>query len=250
MSKVFISGSIKINQLPKIVEKSLDKIINNDMEILVGDADGIDKMVQNYCKRVNYSNVTVYSIYSPPRYVASKFKTKCIVPKIESKKERELQKEKDEAMTLDSDYSFIIWDGKSKGSYSNIIRAIENSKKLKVFLIEIDDFLQQNKISISGIEQIFRKNNGYSAAEVVEYLKNHGEDFFLSTKIFNKTLLEHHIIKKEDGVYYPIPEYENLFLIDRFKGKSIGIRFTNSFITWVEKWIKTIKPPEEKSLFQ
>ena len=92
MSKVFISGSISIKKLPAAVEASLDNIFKEGMEILVGDADGIDTMVQNYCKRANYSKVTVYSIYPSPRYMVNGFNKKYIIPKSDSKKERELQK--------------------------------------------------------------------------------------------------------------------------------------------------------------
>lgn len=249
MSKVFISGSISMKSLPATVQTSLDNIFKGGLEILIGDADGIDTMVQNYCKRHNYTMVTVYSIYLTPRFIANGFNKKYIIPKSDSKKERELQREKDEAMTLDSDYSFVIWDGKSKGSFNNVIKAIENNKKIKLYLSEIDGYLHPNKISKNEIEFIFRKNNGYSAAEVVEYLKSEGEDYFKQTRAFYKTLVKHKIVKKEDGVYLPMPEYDNLFKIDKYRGKVTGIRFTNDFINWVEKWVKKIKPPEEQSLF-
>ncbi len=114
MNKVFISGSIAIKKIPTSIEKSINKIIETGMEILVGDAEGIDTMVQNYCKRLNYYNVTVYSIYASPRYMVSDFRKKYIIPRSDSKKERELQQEKDAAMTTASDYSLVIWDGKSK----------------------------------------------------------------------------------------------------------------------------------------
>jgi len=249
MNKVFISGSISIKSLPKSVEESLDKIIGSGMEVLVGDADGIDTMVQNYCKRANYNNVTVYSIYATPRYIASGFHSKLVIPKSDSKRERELQKEKDASMTMASEYSLVIWDGKSKGSYNNILRAIENNKKAKVYLSYENRFLQSDKITESEIDFIYRKNNGYSAAEVVEYLKNEGEDYFQQTKSFNKCLLDHKIIKKEDGVYLPMPDYKDYFFIEKYRGKIKGVRFTNEFINWVEKWVKQIKPPEEQSLF-
>lgn len=249
MNKVFISGSISIKKLPTAVKESLNNIFKEGMEILIGDADGIDTMVQNYCKRANYSKVTVYSIYSTPRFMVNGFNKKHIIPKSGSKKERELQKEKDEAMTLDSDYTFVIWDGKSKGSYNNIIRALDNDKKIKLYLSEKDSYLPSSKITKTEIEFIFRKNNGYSAAEVVEYLKSEGEDYFQQTRAFNKALIDHKIIKKEDGVYLPMPEYQNLFMIDKYRGKVTGIRFTNEFINWAEKWVKKIRPPEEQSLF-
>ena len=65
--KVFISGSISIKKLPKEVLKSIDKIISNHFEILVGDANGVDKLVQEYCLKKQYFDVTVYSIFDFPR---------------------------------------------------------------------------------------------------------------------------------------------------------------------------------------
>ena len=47
--KVFISGSLSIKVLPKETEETIDKIINKNAEILVGDAPGIDKLIQKYC---------------------------------------------------------------------------------------------------------------------------------------------------------------------------------------------------------
>ena len=37
-------------------------------------------------------------------------------------------------MTNDSEYSLVIWDGKSKGSYSNILRSLEQNKPVKVYM--------------------------------------------------------------------------------------------------------------------
>jgi hypothetical protein len=165
------------------------------------------------------------------------------------KKERERQKEKDSAMTLESDFSLVVWDGKSKGSYQNILRAIKNNKKVKVYSQSENRYLEASKVTIDDVEFIYRKNNGYTAKEVVEYLLNEGEDYFQQTRAFNKCLMEQHIIKKENGVYLPMPKYENLFLIDKYKGKTKGIKFNNDFINWVEKWVKEIKPPEELSIF-
>lgn len=219
------------------------------MEILLGDAEGIDTIVQNYCKSVGYLNITVYSIYSIPRYMVDGFQYKHIIPTTTSKKERERQAEKDAAMTSDSDFSLIIWDGKSKGSYNNILRAIEKNKKVKVYLDYESCFIEQEKTNKLEIEYIYRKNCGYSASEIVEYLISEGEDFFQQTRSLNKFLINNKIIKKEDGVYKPMPGHEHLFFIEKYRGKEKGIKFTDNFIDWVEKKIKEIKPPEQSNLF-
>lgn len=245
---VFISGSIAIKKLPNCVKASIDTICKGGLEILVGDANGIDSMVQDYCKKIGYNSVVVYSIYQSPRYKASGFKSKFVNVQSDSKKERERQKEKDAAMTLESDYSLVVWDGVSKGSYANINRALENDKKVKVYLKEVDSYLPQSKITKTEIDFIFRKNNGYTAAEVVEYLQGEGEEFFSNTRALNKCLLENKIIKKEDGIYLPCDDFKSLFMIDKYHGVVKGIKFTDDFISWIEDWIRKNRPPEELSL--
>ncbi len=203
-NRVFISGSISIKNLPQDVKNSIHKIVNNQMKILVGDANGIDSLVQNYCFSLGYFNLTIYSITSQPRFLASdKFNLKQIEVLGEIKKARERQQQKDKAMTKDSEYSFVIWDGKSKGSYANLIRAFEQNKKIKLYQ---DGFLKQSEINKKNIESIYRKNNGYTTFEVVKYLKNS----FHRTQDLNKYLLQNSIIKKDNNIYQPMSKYENL----------------------------------------
>jgi len=249
IKNVFISGSIAIKRLPDGVKDSIRKIIENRFEILVGDADGIDMMIQRYCNTLNYFDVTIYSIYAIPRFKIDGFKSKYIKVEGNLKKERERQQVKDEAMTLDSEYSLIIWDGKSKGSYRNILRAIEHGKKTKVYLSYENRFLDPDKVKSIEIEYIYRGNIGYTASEVVEYLKSEGQEFFKNTRSLNKHLVDNSIIKKEDGIYKSIPEYEQLFFVEKYRGKAKGIRFKNEFIDWIEDRLKQIKPPEEQNLF-
>ena len=93
-------------------------------------------------------------------------------------------------MSNDSDFSFVIWDGKSKGSFANILRAIDSNKFAKVYYIFEERFLEQTKINNNEIEFIYRTHNGYTASEVVEYLQNQGIEKFKKTQDLNKYLLK------------------------------------------------------------
>lgn len=249
-NKVFINGSISIKKLPQEVKNSIDKIVNQNFEIVVGDASGIDTLIQDYCLSLSYFNVTVYSISILPRYKASEnFKTKYIEVSNSIKKERERQQQKDKAMTMDSEFTFAIWDGKSKGTYDNILRGLENNKKIKVYLSKRDLFLEQNKITKDEIDFIYRENNGYTASEVVQHLKDEAEDFFQKTQDLNKYLLHELVIEKEDKTYKPTSKYKDLFIIDKYHGKIKGFKFKNEFISWIEKHIKEERKPQQASLF-
>jgi len=237
--KVFISGSISIKKLPNKVKESILKIIDKNLEILVGDANGIDSLIQDFCKEKQYFNVIVYTIEFLPRYKADeKFNVIKVNVSKDIKKDRQRQQEKDKQMTLDSNYSLVIWDGKSKGSYANIIRAIDNNQKTKVYLTEINDFLSQDKIKKEEIEYIYRKNNGYTATEVLNYLQNEIENIFKRTQDLNKFLLNKLIIKKENNIYLPTEQYQNLFIIEKYRGQIKGIKFKNEFIDWIENELK------------
>ncbi|HHD80010.1 MAG TPA: hypothetical protein ENK99_00125 [Campylobacterales bacterium] len=247
-TKVFISGSIAIKFLPMEVSILINKIIAQGFNILVGDADGVDLSVQRYCLSKEYFNVVIYHISEKPRNLATdKFKVRRVNVPDSLKKERERQMYKDKEMTIDSDFSLIIWDGKSKGSYANIIRALEQNKKVNVYSMQENKFLEPNKLNKLNIEYIFRENNGYSASEVVSYLQNNGTERFKRPQDLNKYLFKRAIIKKEGKIYSPMPGYSDLFIVKKYRGKKNGINFRNEFIDWIEK---DLKATEEAKLTQ
>ena len=255
MSKVFISGSISIKKLPILVRNSLDIIIQKNIQVLIGDADGVDLLIQEYLKQKSYFNTVIYSIYSSPRNLASKeFKTKYIEVSDRIKKERERQEYKDRKMTEDSDFSLIVWDGLSKGSFKNILRAIDMNKKSRVYLKELESYLPNEKITAPDIELIFHQNNGYSASETVNLLKKKNIDVFDRTQDLNKFLIDRKIILRDNNnSYKPHPELneqnvKNFFKLDSYRGRSKNIKFTNNFIDWLENEVRKQMQPEQQNL--
>lgn len=235
-NKVFISGSISVKNLDNQLIGSLNKILANNLEVLVGDAPGIDTLVQDFFSSSNYTNLTIYSIQHFPRYKANdKYKTIYIEVPNDIKKERDRQTYKDKAMSNDANYSLVVWDGKSKGSYANIIRALNLEKAVKVYYTLINGFLDQKDISIQNIDFIYRENNGYNASEVIAYLEEQGINNFKRTQDLNKYLLENNIITKEEKIYIPSDTYKNLFIFEKYRGKVSGLKFKNEFITWIEE---------------
>lgn len=164
-------------------------------------------------------------------------------------KERERQMLKDAKMTDDSDFSLVIWDGKSKGSYSNILRSLEQNKKLKVYLSSINNFLEERKITKNEIEFIFRESNGYSAKEIVDYFINEGKEYFKNTRQLNKYLLDNKILEKQNKTYTPLV-HEEMFIVEKYKGTVSGIKFNNIFIDWLEKRMSAYyREGQQESLF-
>ena len=133
--KVFIGGSIVIRDLDYAVKNELDKYMNGASEILIGDAYGIDSLVQRYLEEHDYNNVTVYASNGRARNNIGGWK----IEKIEVSSGifgRDFYTYKDIAMTNDCDIALMIWNGQSKGTLANIKRMLDCGKGVNVYLSE------------------------------------------------------------------------------------------------------------------
>lgn len=140
--KVFISGSSKTQNkdsvyyrknLPKPIQKKLKEYEKTGSTILVGDAPGIDRQIQDFLK--DYENVIVYSPGMEPRYKANS-KWNSNLTKNSSYKERtdEWLAEKDIRMTNDSTQGLaIILDNGSSATRNNINRLLDQNKNVEIF---------------------------------------------------------------------------------------------------------------------
>jgi hypothetical protein len=111
--KVFISGSISIKSLDEDELGALEQVIEGNRDILIGDAYGVDKAVQQILAVQNYQSVTVYFSGEKPRNNIGNWQTKQI-PNPENLTGRSRYQLKDKAMADDCDSAIIFWDGKAK----------------------------------------------------------------------------------------------------------------------------------------
>ena len=123
--KVFISGSYSIapycesGQLPERVLMEIDKHLDANDTIFVGDCAGTDALVQQYLESIHYRNVTVYvsGVQGQTRINAGKWEEKHFHPSAKSGFGFYL--EKDLQMAEDADAGLAIWDGtRAKGPIS------------------------------------------------------------------------------------------------------------------------------------
>lgn len=133
---VFISGSISIGKLPLLAIEKINAIIAKNYRILVGDAKGVDLLVQEYLLMRKYNNIIVYFTGENIRNNAGNWETSKIIADNDNKKGRERYVIKDKAMAKDADCGLMIWDGKSKGTLGNIIEMKEQKKHFYVITNE------------------------------------------------------------------------------------------------------------------
>ena len=65
--KVFVAGPRLVTYLDDQVKSRLDNVVKNRMAVLVGDAGGVDRLVQNHLLASRYDSVMVYASASKPR---------------------------------------------------------------------------------------------------------------------------------------------------------------------------------------
>jgi hypothetical protein len=132
MSSVFIGGSRAVSRLNPLVRKKLDELINANATILVGDANGADKAVQGYLRERGYRHVTVYYVDRCRNNVGS-WPEKRIEPPRGSKGFARYAA-RDQAMARDAERGLMLWDGRSKGTLTNIKRLIRARKETDAYL--------------------------------------------------------------------------------------------------------------------
>lgn len=140
MTKVFVSGSMKIKRLDEEVLRRLNNILDSDFEVIVGDADGVDSSVQSYLKTRGANHVQVYCTGAKPRNNFGSWNVTSVSTSA-SPGTREYFTIKDKKMAEDCDYGLMVWDARSTGTLSNAIELIKKHKKAIVFVNKAKKFV-------------------------------------------------------------------------------------------------------------
>jgi adenine-specific DNA-methyltransferase len=127
MTTVFVGGSREIARLPGAVLERLDNVIGNGHDIVVGDAAGADRAVQQHMLDVRYEKLTVFCSGSRARHNLGGWPVRSIVPP-DAAKGFQFYAAKDRAMAAAADFGLMIWDGKSPGTVLNVLRLIRGGK--------------------------------------------------------------------------------------------------------------------------
>ena len=196
MVKMFISGSVSSKEIPNDVIKSVDDSRKKNYTILIGDARGIDKNIQDMLKADNYKNVEVYHVGPSPRNFSDRdWIDKRIPVDIEDeslfkngKCTREAQMLKDKAMSDNADFGLVIWKDTSKNRFGNISVS-------KGSLNNIYNLLMQNKYV--GLFYIPTPEKGIMKfKDIVE---------------FEKQVIEKLVQKETRDYYYKMKKINNNF---------------------------------------
>lgn len=124
---VFLSGSRSITRLNPQIRERLDTIIQRGMSVILGDANGADKALQNHLADVAYAQVTVFVAGDKCRNNMGGWETRHIEAQA-GLRGRDFYAQKDKAMAQEADYGFVLWDGESAGSIGNAMELLRLGK--------------------------------------------------------------------------------------------------------------------------
>ena len=207
-STLFVSGSSKTQnkdseyyrrKLPKQVRKELKEAMRNGDKIIVGDAPGVDRQVQDYLKSKGYRDVEVYGPGKQVRYSANPdWKTNPIDSKYpEGSKEWLAEKDKVMAKRADKGIAVILDEG-SRATRNNINRLMDRLRPedISVFQLskhgsvkdkKVTDYVNK-ELSKSPYEMAKDIFNSLSDSEK-KNLTTNGEftnsDLLVTRKVFN-----------------------------------------------------------------
>jgi hypothetical protein len=129
---VFLSGSRVISRLNHSIRARLKNIVEQGFRVIVGDANGADKALQSFFADVHYNNVVVFCAGNICRNNVGEWPIENVEVDLKLKG-RDFYTQKDKAMAAEADYGFVLWDGKSVGSISNVLELMNSRKPVVVY---------------------------------------------------------------------------------------------------------------------
>ena len=168
MHFVFVAGSRALSRLNPQITERLDNIMRQNFSVLIGDANGADKAVQHYLAKVGYRNVVVYCMevcrnnlgHWPVRPHATD-------PGV--KRDRFYYGIKDSAMVKDATCGFMLWDGVSKGTLTNVIGLLNADKNALLYISAEKEFF-----NICNVRDLHKALNAAGINDISQFLSSNG----------------------------------------------------------------------------
>lgn len=133
MKVVFIGGSRRIGRLPAGAVERLDRIVEKRLRVVVGDAPGADRAVQDHLHRRGYEFVEVYFSGEECRNNVGGWPSVGVAA-ASARKDFDHYAAKDRIMAERADVGLMIWDGKSVGTLMNVARLVRRGKKIALYV--------------------------------------------------------------------------------------------------------------------
>ncbi len=134
MIKVFVGGSRSVARLDADVTRRLDAIMAEGHGVLIGDANGADKAVQQYLHAHGYANVEVFCMEGRCRNNVGQWPVRAVAA---GRKRRGFQyyAAKDRCMAAEAAAGLMVWDETSAGTLANVARLACQGKTVTLRIV-------------------------------------------------------------------------------------------------------------------
>ncbi|HXX16726.1 MAG TPA: hypothetical protein VEJ47_17630 [Candidatus Eremiobacteraceae bacterium] len=116
------------------MRRRLDTIVDRGFTVILGDANGADKAVQQYLSSKGHRDVLVFCMDSGCRNNVGGWPTRTIAARDPARRDFAYYSTKDRAMSEAADYGLMLWDGRSRGTLTNIVHLIWEGKPVVVYV--------------------------------------------------------------------------------------------------------------------
>ncbi|MCL6407535.1 hypothetical protein HLB27_10125 [Dickeya dadantii] len=140
MTTIFVAGSITIKELDPLIIERLKKIVDQNFNVVVGDANGVDSSVQQELLQMGCRTTTVFSSSPKPRNNLGSWPVN-FVKTDHPRGTRAFFTAKDIQMADKADCGLMVWDAKSTGTLSNVIELLARKKYSVVFINKKKEFV-------------------------------------------------------------------------------------------------------------
>lgn len=207
---LFVSGSSKTQdkesgyyrrKLPVGVRNELNKAIKEGDKIIVGDAPGIDRQVQDYLNKKGYMNVEIYGPGKKDvRYSAnSKWKKNLVDAPQYKEGTDEWRAEKDKAMSkvASKGLAVIIDNGGAGATRNNIKRLSDNNKDVSIYELSRYNSFHDKKVKNGKYNNYDGSLTKEGKDRYLSLIKEHGNNGLLTPKSkFYKEAAKEKIVKE------------------------------------------------------
>jgi len=143
--KIFIAGPRAIKEIDENICIKLENICTKGYDILVGDADGIDSSIQKFLRINSYKKVTIFASKGIARNNYGDWKVEG-VEVANNVTGFDFYAQKDLEMAKRANIGFMIWNGKSKGTFHNMINVLNLQKEVFLYYIPNQKFYRLKTI--------------------------------------------------------------------------------------------------------
>lgn len=165
---VFIAGSMNIKHLSPKVKERIDNIVDQDFEVVVGDADGADTSIQWHLFGHGNTKTTVFCSGHSPRNNVGDWPVQRVETSY-TEGSRAFFTAKDIRMAEVADVGLMIWDAKSTGTLSNVIELLARKKKSVVFVNKAKVF--KNVLTVEHLEELLSYMSDHAKQKADEKVK-------------------------------------------------------------------------------